>query len=350
MPAAAETIRRSDWSLSLLAVVVTTIAFAPFALLDVDAHHDGVMLKPALDVLAGQVVFRDTFSQYGIGLHYMQAALLWAFGATLPVMRATAVGIYALTAGVLVGSWRLLMSRGLVVLALLVWLALPGFYQALFSLQAWSSVYALPFQALVLWSLLRALLGRNPTANGFISGIACGLTFSCRQPVGAATSIAAVAAYGWAGWASDERRPPLRALAGCLAGLALVLALLLGVLLVGGSFRQWYLQTVDWPRHWAFSGSEPVWKHVLARLVPMPAGTLPWLAVAVVALVPLGRVSRRMGDRRGWPAIGSYALLSPRSARSPYDSTRRICFESYGYGRESPSLFYCSERSASQLL
>jgi hypothetical protein len=60
------------------------------------------MLKPALDVLAGQVVFRDTFSQYGAGLHYLQAATLWAFGPTLRVMRLSALAIYAVTAGVLV--------------------------------------------------------------------------------------------------------------------------------------------------------------------------------------------------------------------------------------------------------
>lgn len=62
MPEAAESTRRSYWPLSFLAVVLTAVAFGPFARLDVDAHHDGAMLKPALDVLAGQVLFRDTFS------------------------------------------------------------------------------------------------------------------------------------------------------------------------------------------------------------------------------------------------------------------------------------------------
>jgi len=57
-------------------------------------------------------------------------------------MRLTAVGSYALTAGVLVSAWRLLLPRGLVVVALLIWLLLPGFYYPWVSLQAWSSVYA----------------------------------------------------------------------------------------------------------------------------------------------------------------------------------------------------------------
>ena len=38
-------IRRSDWALSGLAVVPTVVAFAPFARIGIDPHHDGVMLK-----------------------------------------------------------------------------------------------------------------------------------------------------------------------------------------------------------------------------------------------------------------------------------------------------------------
>jgi hypothetical protein len=42
------------------------LSFAPFAPLEIDAH-DGVMLKPAMDVLSGHVLFRDTVSPYGQG-------------------------------------------------------------------------------------------------------------------------------------------------------------------------------------------------------------------------------------------------------------------------------------------
>jgi hypothetical protein len=73
-------------ALLLVAIAVTVAVFTPFARLGIDPHHDGIMLKPALDVLAGETLFRDTFSQYGLGTTYMQAAALWLFGPT-PAMR-----------------------------------------------------------------------------------------------------------------------------------------------------------------------------------------------------------------------------------------------------------------------
>jgi hypothetical protein len=302
-------IRRSDWALSCLAVILTVVAFAPFALIGIDPHHDGVMLKPALDVLAGQVVFRDTFSQYGVWLHYMQAGILWALGPTLPAMRFGAVAIYGLTAGLLVSAWRLLVPRALVLLALVIWLASPGFYEHWFSLQAWSSVYALLFQAVALRSLLRALLGWKPTFNGVLSGITCGLTFSCRQPVGGVTSAAVIAAYCWGAWASADRHRDLEALAGSVIGLTITLGAELAVLLLSGSLHAWYLQTVDWPRHWAFGDSAPVWNRLALHLLPFPSGTLPWLALAAAALLPLRGRDRPAGGAARSLALAAYVVL-----------------------------------------
>jgi hypothetical protein len=45
-----------------------------------------------------------------------------------------------MSAGFLVGAWRLLLPRSLVVLAILIWIALPGFYGPFFLFYAWSSV------------------------------------------------------------------------------------------------------------------------------------------------------------------------------------------------------------------
>ena len=68
--------RRDALVASLLAAGLMALLF-PLSRLGVDAHHDGIMLKPALDVLAGQVLFRDTFTQYGALTTYLQAAALW---------------------------------------------------------------------------------------------------------------------------------------------------------------------------------------------------------------------------------------------------------------------------------
>jgi hypothetical protein len=49
----------------MLAFIITVLGFAPFARLEIDGCHDGVMLKPAMDVLSGQVLFRDSMTIYG---------------------------------------------------------------------------------------------------------------------------------------------------------------------------------------------------------------------------------------------------------------------------------------------
>ena len=48
-----------------LVFLLTVGVVGALAVLQVDPHHDGVMLKPAFDVAAGQTLFRDTFTQYG---------------------------------------------------------------------------------------------------------------------------------------------------------------------------------------------------------------------------------------------------------------------------------------------
>ena len=54
----------------------TFLLFRHFAVLDPDWHHDSILLKPALDVLRGQTLFSDTFTQYGALLTYLQAAAM----------------------------------------------------------------------------------------------------------------------------------------------------------------------------------------------------------------------------------------------------------------------------------
>ena len=66
--------RRDALVAGLLAVVLAVLLW-PMASLGVDPHHDGIMLKPALDVLSGQVLFRDTFTQYGALTTYLQRSV-----------------------------------------------------------------------------------------------------------------------------------------------------------------------------------------------------------------------------------------------------------------------------------
>lgn len=291
--------------LALAAAGTTAAVFRPFALLGVDPHHDGIMLKPALDVLAGQTLFRDTFSQYGAGTTYLQAAALAIGGPTLATLRLATVAAYAVAAGFLADAWGRLLPPALTLLAIAIWLLLPAFYYGTAAMVPWSSVWAIVFQAAALAALVRGLAGASPLAAGLGSGIACAFVFLCRQPVGIANAAAVFAGLVLAGWSDgwSQRRRTL--LAGWACGLGVILGLAGTALVISGSAGDWYYQTVVWPRHWASQGHGSLVARVGGALILRPAATLPWLALAALVLV----VARR-GDTRATVATAGGTTLA----------------------------------------
>jgi hypothetical protein len=86
--------KKYDIWIGAVLALATGLIFAPLASIGVSQHHDGIMLKPALDVLSGQILFRDTFTQYGpltTGLHVLA---LWIEPSLLS-MRLLTVVAYA---------------------------------------------------------------------------------------------------------------------------------------------------------------------------------------------------------------------------------------------------------------
>src|ERR1041384_2798229 len=129
------------------------------------------MLKPALDVLNGQVLFRDTFSWYGVLTPYLNAVGLGVFGARLVVLRWMTVGLYGLAAATLVMCWRVLLPRSVAVLAFVVWLL--GAPVPALLLAPWPSVPALFFLGLGLLFLLQGVRSggaRRPVLAGCSAG------------------------------------------------------------------------------------------------------------------------------------------------------------------------------------
>jgi hypothetical protein len=276
--------------------IVTVVVFGPFALLRIDPHHDGIILKPALDVLSGQVPFRDTFSQYGFGLPVLHAAILWLLGPSLAALRAATVVAYAGAATLFMAAWRQFLPRGLAVWAFVVWLCLPWFYH-LYPLLAWSSAYALLFQGAALAALLTAIRGWRPRGFGFACGIACAAAFACRQPVGAATFAAAVGALGLAWWRGSPRRDRCPAWFACVAGMLVGVGIGLAALAAVGALSAWWFETVVWPRRWVESWPDPMWRRFANLLLPWPDRALPWLALGAAALVPLPLIARLRNPR-----------------------------------------------------
>lgn len=304
--------RRDAFVAGLLAAGLIAL-LVPLAPLGVDAHHDGIMLKPALDVLSGQVLFRDTFTQYGALTTYLQAGALWIQPSLLS-LRLLTVAAYGVSLFLLYAAWRLILPRSLTIVACgLFTLFIPGYeYNWLdepWLLLPWSSVYALMFQSLALYALLNIIRHEQAERWGVMLGLAAACIFWCRQPVGVMTAGCLVViglALHWTGWtpAVQSRRVILR---GILGGFLGVHTLLLSGIWLSGGGPEWWYQNFEWPRKFAASAANAHW-HAFGKMFLHPAAMLWLLVLLLAAALPglLKRLGVRLSPR---PVLAYYGCL-----------------------------------------
>ncbi len=299
--------RRDVLAAGILTLVLLALLL-PAASLGVDAHHDACMLKPALDVLSGQVLFRDSFMQYGAMSCYLQALALW-IQPTLLSIRLLTVVAYALTLLALYAAWRLILPRSLAVIAGLFFILFIPIYEKdywdhqYWLLLPWSSVYAMLFQCLGVYALFRVIRGGRPETWGLVLGAATACVFWCRQPVGVMMlgSLVVIApALHWAGW--QPAALTKRAIAGrVIAGLLLVHAVMFGGMAATGALPAWWYQNFIWPAKWSQSVD---WMDTLPFSIhPVAAAVMGGLVFAMAVPVVVRRI------RPGWsgwflPAYG----------------------------------------------
>ena len=175
--------KRSSFLQVLFIFLLTVCIAGYFSNLGVDPHHDGIMLKPASDIARGQMLFRDTFNQYGALATILQSWALTVFGHYLIVINLLTVFFYGLIAVMLWLIWSLFLPEFLTTTACLIWLFLAPYHHPDTYFLPWSSVYALFFQLVTLYTLLRFLQTKKRPWQ-IIAGISTALTFWSRQPVG----------------------------------------------------------------------------------------------------------------------------------------------------------------------
>jgi len=304
--------RRDALVASLLAAGLMAL-LVPLASRGVDAHHDGIMLKPALDVLSGQVLFRDTFTQYGALTTYLQAAALWIQPGLLS-LRLLTVAAYGVSLFILYAAWRLILPRSLTIVACgLFMLFIPGYEMNWLGepwlLLPWSSVYALMFQSLALYALLNIIRHEQAGRWGVMLGLATACVFWCRQPGGVMT-IGCVAvvwlALHWTGWSPPDRskRSILLAILGGFFGVNL---LLLAGIWLSGAGPEWWYQNFIWPRNFALSAANSHW-HAFGKMFLHPAAAIWLLVLLLAATLPesLKRFGVRLSPR---PVLAYYVCL-----------------------------------------
>ncbi len=140
------------------------------------------MLKTAMDVNAGKLLFSETFSQYGFFTPYWHSFFLDTFdGKYIGLQFSTAIS-YGVAGFFLVLAWsHFVRSKLLLLLAGLVYVFISPFSS--WSLVPWPSVYALMTQAVCLY-LGILYFKKRKIALMFGAGVFMALTFGFRWPVG----------------------------------------------------------------------------------------------------------------------------------------------------------------------
>ena len=257
----------------------TVLWFGIFALLRIDLHHDAVMLKPAIDVAAGKVIFRDTFCQYGALAIWIQALAVKLFGGDLAVIQLLTVLFYGGCAVVSDKIFRRFLTFPFRAINLVMFWGLAPFYFV--PMHPWSSVYALFFMLLNAEFMLR-FLDDGAERSLWLSGGFAGLAFLARHPCGVVyfSGLAVLIVMAFC------ERGKLRKAAVYSAGFAAVLAVFALYLTLVGAWSDYLRQCFGYVIGFAVErGGNLQWGEIAKRFFPLDE--VMWLIDTVYSVLPL---------------------------------------------------------------
>lgn len=310
-----------------IAGTLALAAFAtivPLAAIGLDPHHDGIMLKPALDVADGQVLFRDTFSQYGPLTTFLHALVL-RVSPRLLALKIVTVAADAFTLGVLYLVWRAILPRSLAFVSAAIFLLLNPLFDTDWTVLPWSSDMAMLFQAIAWLALVQTLVATRPVPWAILLGVAAAAVFWCRQPVGLSligTLVVVAAGLPVAGWQGGigPRSGVVSALA-AVSGMAAVSGLVLGYLWANDALAAWWFQNIVWPRRWAIADSGGFFAEFINQLADPWTGCVSGLLLAAALSPSIARAAGLcLPQWADWAAVSTVAagiwVLSPLSLRA----------------------------------
>ena len=247
----------------------------------IDTHHCGIVLKPAMDVANGKIIFKETFTQYGAVFVWFDALLLKLFGFRLWTLLAMTSIWYALSGVCLWMLWRRFLPASVTGLVMAVWLWEHP-VTAYVAYLPWASVQSMFFSLLAVLLTLHAIEHEKywPVAA---AGCLAGLNFWIKSPSGVATAVAiglAVIAYRFG---SKEKHGSrwVREI-GVAAGTCIaVIGIIFAILLAQGAIGDWWQQSVVMGKMWAQSQSgSGGWQ--LLMFVYFPFLTPSWLLLVMI--------------------------------------------------------------------
>lgn len=159
-----------------------------FAIIEFDPHHTGLMYKTALDLAHGKVLFLETFTQYGALVSYIQAWGILLFGERVTsILFVTAIA-YAADYTLFYALARRFFGRGVSAALSVCAIFLAPFW--FWAFHPWASVFSLFFIEMATLCCLQAIKSAHAPLFAGFAGVAAGLAFWCRQPVGIVSLLA----------------------------------------------------------------------------------------------------------------------------------------------------------------
>lgn len=298
---------RNGLILFLAAVALTGV----FAVISVDPFHDGIMLKPALDVAKGKALFRETFTQYGALTVGLQAIAVKIGGESLVSIRLLTAFFYGLIAVLLYFIHRRYLSRSAAVLSVVLWMLLTPFlldYPIGGTMQPWSSVYALLFQLAAIYWAVRYLETERSVFLLLSSGAAA-LTFLCRQPVGVFLVAALFFSLCTLSFVRHGVKRTVREMAFLTTGIAIVGMLFLAYLVRTDAVSDWFRQSLKLAYQWGGIGLGWQTAKELAvclfvihpsidQIYPINYTLWPWRVIPAVSLLLFGWIAYMLFVKR----------------------------------------------------
>lgn len=251
------------WNSILSSTFITFLTFKllqPFARIDLDRHHDGIMLAPAVAIHEGLIVHRDVNAQYGpitpivhsMFLNLDSAGSLYAIRLANLLFISLTVFFISDLGRVAPNNWNL--NFNVTKFSAITWIVLCDAWVGV-TMLPWSSVIVATFISCGLYFLAvsQKFASRNTFYMTFlcagISGIFVGLSPFTRLNVGLVTSLISVLMLITFSLISPStwKHTAIGYLIGFFVSVTVVIAYLGSV----QALPDFYQQSIIWPRKWA---------------------------------------------------------------------------------------------------
>jgi hypothetical protein len=221
---------------------------AIFSRLNVDVHHQGIMLSAAMRVFDGDPLYVGNSYYYGPLVPILNSLGIYIFGKHLLVLQLMASGCYGFIAILLWRIWsRFLPDLISGITVVLSFLLAPFLY---WEFHPWSSIYSLFFLLLSLYFIIRWIETNNCYSLLFV-GISAALAFWSRQTVGLLLILALLSIIIFFTTSLFEKKSPkLKSIIFFLLGLMPLLIIGFFILFINNSLLAWFYSSftsrIDW--------------------------------------------------------------------------------------------------------